>query len=305
MKIHSICVVKNEADVVAQSLAAAAVWSDHVYVLDNGSTDGTWEEVHAVAERHPEVLPWKQDPRPFSFSMRREPFEHFRSAAAGGDWWCRLDADELYIDDPREFLSRVPRWYSSVWSASFQFYFTDRDVARYEEDPSLYADDVPVGEKCRWYLNNWSEKRFFRHTPRLRWADGWPQGTYDAVCPRRIRLKHYQYRSPEQIQRRLDDRRNAPSANFSHERTVDWEASIVQRGAPRRTPGAIRVPESWRERVVDADSLFYDHHDGNYRLDEDAMPRLPSLRRSLAGSLRRGARAGARDLRARLAQRTA
>jgi glycosyltransferase involved in cell wall biosynthesis len=303
MKIHSICVVKNEADVVAQSLAAAAEWSDHVYVLDNGSTDGTWEEVLAIAERHPPVVAWKRDPRPFTFAMRSEPFEHFRGNAARGDWWCRLDADEIYIDDPRDFLAQVPWYYRSVWSASFQFYFTDRDVAAYDSDPSLYADDVPVAEKCRWYLNNWSEKRFFRHSPGLQWAGGWPQGTYDAVFPRRIRLKHYQYRSPQQIQRRLDDRRNAPSANFSHERTVDWEAAIIQRGAPRRTAGAVRLPESWRERVVHATCLSYDRHDGLYAVDEPALPRIPSLRRSVAGSAKRGARSAARDLRARLAHR--
>ena len=298
MKIHSICVVKNEADVVAQSLVAAAVWSDHVYVLDNGSTDGTWEAVQALAEIEPRVLAWKRDPSPFTFGTRRAPFEHFRHTASRGDWWCRLDADELYIDDPRAFLAAVPRWYRSVWGASFQFYFTDRDLARYEADPAAYADDVPVGEKCRWYMNNWSEKRFFRHFPSLRWPDGaWPRGIYDATYPRRIRLKHYQYRSPEQIQRRLDDRRNAPSANFSHERAADWEAAIIRRGAPRREAAPERHPESWRERVVDSGHLVFDAHDGHYVVNEDILPRIPSLAHSLAGSGRRALRAGLRRTR--------
>jgi hypothetical protein len=179
-----------------------------------------------------------------------------------------------------------------VWGASFQFYFTDRDLARYEEDPAAYADDVPVGEKCRWYLNNWSEKRFFRYVPGLEWTDGaWPRGIYDATYPRRIRLKHYQYRSPQQIQRRLDDRRNASSANFSHERAADWEAAIIGRGAPRRSSGSERLPESWRERVVDAANLSWDAHDGLYVVNESILPPIPSLAHSLAGSARRGLRA--------------
>ncbi len=39
--------------------------------------------------------------------------------------WCRLDSDEIYIDDPINFLSAVPDKYGFVFSASFNFYFTD------------------------------------------------------------------------------------------------------------------------------------------------------------------------------------
>ena len=45
MKIHSICVVKNEADIVGYCLREALKWSDYVYVYDGESTDGTWEVV--------------------------------------------------------------------------------------------------------------------------------------------------------------------------------------------------------------------------------------------------------------------
>ena len=45
MKIHSICMVKNEADIIEQTIKAAAKWSDFIYIFDNGSTDGSWEKV--------------------------------------------------------------------------------------------------------------------------------------------------------------------------------------------------------------------------------------------------------------------
>lgn len=41
MKIYSLLLVKNEADIIASILKAAAQWSDKVIVMDNGSTDET------------------------------------------------------------------------------------------------------------------------------------------------------------------------------------------------------------------------------------------------------------------------
>ena len=37
--------VKNEVDIIDQSLRAAASWCSKIYVFDNGSDDGTWETV--------------------------------------------------------------------------------------------------------------------------------------------------------------------------------------------------------------------------------------------------------------------
>src|SRR5512137_111138 len=227
MAIHSICLVRNEADIVERSLSAAALWSDFIYVYDNGSTDGTWERVLALAAAAPQIVPFRREARPFDDGLRRIPFAHFRSRAAEGDWWCRLDADEIYIDSPREFLAGVPAECDTVWSAVFQYYLTDEDAARYERDPALYADDVPIERKCRYYLNNWSEIRFFRYSARLRWDTGGYPYPLLRSCPRRIRLKHYTYRSPAQIERRLATRSDAVKRGmFRHETRRDWPQSV-------------------------------------------------------------------------------
>lgn len=152
MKIHGICLVKNEVDVVRQSLTTAAQWCDFIYVFDNGSTDGTWEKVLSLADSYPQIIPYKQDDKPFDDGLRGEPFNHYRRNSVRGDWWCRVDADELYIDDPRTFLAALPARYQAVWAASFQYYFTDQDVLLYNQNPALYGDDVPVEEKCRYYI---------------------------------------------------------------------------------------------------------------------------------------------------------
>lgn len=50
MKIHCVCVVKDEVDVIEQTLKAASQWSDFIYVLDNGSCDHTWEKVLNISQ---------------------------------------------------------------------------------------------------------------------------------------------------------------------------------------------------------------------------------------------------------------
>ena len=55
-KIYSLLLVKNEADIIRESLMAAIQWSDKVIVIDNGSTDGTWEIVQELAKQDPRIV---------------------------------------------------------------------------------------------------------------------------------------------------------------------------------------------------------------------------------------------------------
>lgn len=280
MRIHGLSLVKNECDVVAQSLVAAAAWADFIYVYDNGSHDGTWEIVQELAARQPRIVPYKQDASPYSQALRKEVFEVFRERGSPGDWWCMLDADEFFIDDPRFFLGGIPEPFDEVWGASFEYYFTDLDAARYANDPSAYADDVPVQQKCRFYLNNWSEPRFFRDTRRLAWDEGgWPDRLGPA-SPRRIRLKHFQYRSPQQIQKRIDTRRDAlRRGSFLHEMYPDWKQLVVDPlGVDFAKSSRENAPRTWHDRVMDASLLREDSGDGSYVIEEEALPPIPPRR---------------------------
>jgi glycosyltransferase involved in cell wall biosynthesis len=256
MRIHSICLVKDESDIIEQTLRAAVEWSDFIYVFDNGSTDGTWEKVLNLSRGLTQVIAYKQEDCVFHDSLRAQVFHHYRSNSQPGDWWCRLDADEIYIDHPRLFLADVPSAYQAVWSASFQYYLTHKDVEIYQHSPESYADEVPIEQKCRYYLNDWSEARFFRDDARLVWDldEGWSY--FGAIYPVRIRLKHYQYRSPPQMQKRLENR--LKTETFIHE--------------------ANRMLESadWSKRIRIETQLDYDAHDQQYMLREHLMPKIPS-----------------------------
>jgi glycosyltransferase involved in cell wall biosynthesis len=282
MKIHGLCLVKNEVDVLQENLISALRWCDYIYVFDNGSNDGSWELVKELAKQHVQIVAYKQDDVIYSNGLRADIFNAFRSNAGSRDWWCRLDADEFYIDDPRIFLSKIPEQFQTVWSASFAYYFTDRDLILYRQDPARFSE-IPVEQRLRYYINHWGELRFFRHNDDIQWNPdyGFPEVTYGALAyPVRIWLKHYQYRSPEQIQGRLLTRRPAIEAGngFIHEAITSWAATVAAARHTRADLSRAR-PEfagaRWEERIVPAASLNYDGFDRRYVVNESVMPQIP------------------------------
>ena len=250
MKIHGICLVKNEADIIEHTLTEALRWCDYIYVFDNGSIDGTWDIIQKMAASVANIVPFKQDERPFDNSLRAEVYNHFSDRAAEGDWWCRLDGDEVYVDDPRHFLCDVPSAFHVVWAVHMQYYLTPDDAERFSaslsERPVMNAANLP-----RSYAANASETRFFRHRHRLRWRSGaWPRHL-GLVYPKRIRVKHFQYRSPAQIQLRLDTRHRA-----------------IQQGTPDFPHIDVTA---WRE-TLRSEGLSVDAGDGRYEIDESRTP---------------------------------
>src|SRR6516165_3845326 len=86
MKIHALCLIKNEADVLQETFESALRWCDHIYVFDNGSSDGTWELVKELAVQYPEIVPYKQDDVLYRNSLRADIFNAYRAKARPQDW---------------------------------------------------------------------------------------------------------------------------------------------------------------------------------------------------------------------------
>lgn len=298
MRIHGLCLVKNEADILRQSLHAARAWCDAVYVFDNGSTDGTWELVQALALDDPAIVPWKQAAVPFRDGLRAEIFRAFAEHARPGDWWAWLAPDEFYVDDPRAFLTRVPPSEGCVWYASICYYFSTEEARRYRADPAQFADEVPITEKCRHYFNHWSEVRFVRHEAMEPWEgiEGYPEGLSGRVrsYPRRILCRHFPYRSPAQIERRIATRAASALSGtaFRHEAVKDWRAYVELRAGQKLRwvdiqediqfiTDPAQMEWGWESRVVDAAYLVFDAHDGRFVINEHLMPPIPGVRRPL------------------------
>jgi glycosyltransferase involved in cell wall biosynthesis len=254
MRIFGNCLVKNEADMIEETLLKAARWCDRIYVLDNGSTDGTWEKVQALATREARIVAFQQLAVPFRNDLRRHVFEAFRAEARSGDWWCVLDADEIYIDNPREFLAAVPARHHVVWGAYFQHYFTDHDVEQHARDPQAYPPHGAAEDALQHWRCDYSEVRFYRHRAGLVWNHGSAPRHLGVVHPRRIRFKHYQYRSPAQITLRLATRQLAIKQGC--ENFADYSSEV-----------------DWRDKIVPADSCRTAQSERDYVIDEAALPR--------------------------------
>ena len=226
-KIRAICLVKNEADCIEECLSEALAWCDRIFVYDGASTDGTWDKVRAMASDR--IVAWRSDDAVFREGLRALVFEDFRREAQAGDWWCQLNGDEFYVEDPRAFLAAVPRHEHVVWGVNLQYYLTPEDV---DGAPftGRFAEDR---ERIRYYKAACAERRFFRHRPGLVWndRDAWPRHL-GVVHERLLRFRHYPYRSPQQIQMRLDVRRENRARGFEgwdHAKELDWREKIVPR----------------------------------------------------------------------------
>lgn len=265
MKIFSILLLKNEVDIVQYTIDKALAWSDYVLIVDNMSTDGSWELINKTYRNNPKVLIWGQYGGEFTNTVRQTIFNHYQRRMQYGDWICRLDADEVYIDNPKDFLSALPAKCDCVYNKSFQFYFTEID---YEYE--LLNGYQNFDNRLKYYLPNHSELRFVKYCPYTYWLQNtdWPHSRLypAAMC---IRLKHYQYRSIEQIRKRLYDRiHNSGRTHFVHEKMQYWYRII-----PDYTPADIGCDVDYNMYIVPSKLLMYDN--GQYEIFKNTAPSPP------------------------------
>jgi hypothetical protein len=243
MKIFGICLVKNEVDIIEYCLTESSKWAHKIFVYDNGSDDNTWELVCELAKTNPTIVPYKKEALPFRDELRVKVFNEYRHLVEEGDWWCfRLDCDEFYIDDPREFLKHVPSRYHVVAKASYDYRLTFEDVEEFQ-----FEDHSPHDAEQLMYYNPllYTEKRFFKHRKALIWpeTDAFPLHM-GILYPEFIRQKHIQYRSPNQIKARLEKKREATKSGYTffkkHDFQDDWKELLDHR------ENLIRESSDWK-----------------------------------------------------------
>lgn len=262
MKIIAICVIKNEVDIIERTIIDALKWADKIIIADHESNDGTWELICEKLSSYENVEVYGQITGIFNDDLRGEIYRKYEHLANPGDWWCRLDSDEIYIDNPREFLVNISNRYSVVRCAKFQYYFTDLDLKIYNNEPSLYENGNCV-DSMKYYVCNESETRFFRHIG-IGWNKGniWPNTRWPhLIAPQHIRLKHFQYRYPKQIQMRIDIRSQvrAQSEVFSHEARADWVSKINNNAKMNQDNSVLDFSQTWKDRIIEHSILEFDN----------------------------------------------
>jgi hypothetical protein len=257
MKIYTVSLIKNEADIIEKNLTEAAKWSDKIYVFDNGSTDGTWELVNKI--KSDKIIPLKTSDVPFRDELRKEVFDFFRHELDDGDWVCvRLDADEFYIDDPKIFLSSLKPNISLVYGINIEFQFT--------EDNLNDKDEIFSFDKFQYFCIPSYEQRFVKYRKKLQWLPKGSIPSHPGVAARKfIKYAHYQFRNQEQIKKRLKTRKEALDTGLDMYWEEDlgktWESKIKNKDKLiKMTVDAdldkivkeskISIPENYFQRLI-------------------------------------------------------
>jgi len=223
MKLLAICLVKDEADVIAQCLRHAAEFCHKIYVLDNGSTDGSWQIVQALAKENSVIVPYCQTTEPFSNSLRNRIYNEFHELFDEQDWWLILDADEFLVKPPQQAIAQAKQEQADIieaWQA--QFYFTDLEYGQWQKQQEDLK--LPILERRCYYQINWKEPRLFRNNPDESWSMNSHKRVPDClkkVAKNKVINRHYQYRDPIQMAKRFSLRQGL-SSDFSHAQQMTW-----------------------------------------------------------------------------------
>lgn len=248
MKLYAICLVKNEDDIIGQTLTYATHHCDKIFVIDNGSTDHTWEIVQELAEEYPQIVPFVQTLDRFDDGLRWLAYEAHHHELTDTDWWMILDSDEFLAEDPRPVIQQAMKEQAEViMTWQIQFYYTEKDLEAWEAGRD--SRDLPIFTRRRYYRIDWSEPRFFRNQASGTWETSflsrqlpmppWLRKTTSSskltrenlptrrgkISRRRILNRHYQYRDPLQIEKRLKLRYGHPSFAAQAD-SIDWRTKM-------------------------------------------------------------------------------
>ena len=106
INIYGLCTIRNEEDIIGEALRYGSTFCKKIFVHDTGSTDRTWDVVQEMS-KNGVVVPFRKEDLVFDNSLRRHAFNEYASEVKPGDWWCVLDADEFFVEDPR-ILIEIP-----------------------------------------------------------------------------------------------------------------------------------------------------------------------------------------------------
>lgn len=212
MRLHAFLLVRDEGDIIAQTLAHLAGCFDSVHVLDTGSTDQTWSIVRDFSQREPRITAHARWEVSGNVGLRAYMFERVRDSIDPGDWIARVDADEFYHIPPRAFLAQyVAPHESRVFAQHYEFVVLRSEFEAWErieretDVAPLSPSDIQAA-RTRYIVDQsmWFECRLMRFRRSMRWHHTQGNPFNPGLTARlRIPIRHYRWRSLSQMRTRL------------------------------------------------------------------------------------------------------
>ncbi len=242
MSVHvaAITMVKDEEDIIVpivRQLFAQGV--GHVWVLDNMSSDSTRALLEELAGDH--TLTIIDDPEPGYYQAQKMTGLARAAAEFGADWILPFDADEWWYGAGGTIAERLAGCDADVVKAYGFDHIPQRADNPLETDPT---------RRLRWRraTTQTFPKVCFRATPEVFIH----QGNHNVDHPGQrivsglLEYRHFGWRSPEQMARKVRNGKAAYEASTVHEMhgahwrrmgamtdlelAVEWEALLLEEG---------------------------------------------------------------------------
>ena len=198
MTVVAVAMVKDEVDIITETVTHMARQVDHVIVADNGSTDGTLEILRQLEDKLGN-LTVVDDPDPAYMQSRKMTGLARMAGGMGADWVVPFDADEWWYSNTGTITAALD---GAGDLACVEAQLWDH-VATGLDDPDLdpvarmiwrRTTPLPLPKvACRW-------------RPTLTIHQGNHGCDYDGITPRSallLNVRHYPYRTVDQFIRKV------------------------------------------------------------------------------------------------------
>jgi glycosyltransferase involved in cell wall biosynthesis len=226
-KPFGVCFVKNEDDIIGDSVTHAAQFCDKVFVIDNASTDRTWEIVRGLDLNN--LVPVCSKDFVFHDYLRLRFMDTKKEELGLDNWWYIFGADEFLLEEPLEAITQAEKEGADCIAVErINFLLTKEEVREAEQ-----SGRQETWRDRKYYVPYDSgDVRFCKNT---RYTDygicnNIPFGLMREYS-QRLLMKHYPYRSLSQLKKRVHARYGNPEFESECRRGTNIERYTVDRAA--------------------------------------------------------------------------
>jgi glycosyltransferase involved in cell wall biosynthesis len=263
-KLFGLCFAKNEEDIITDSVTHAAGFCDKVFLVDNASTDCTWEIVKGLKLN--KVVPVCSKDFVFRDYLRLRFMETRKEELGLNNWWYVFDADEFLSENPLDAIAQAEEEGADCIAVKVINFLLTREEVRGAQESGRQET---WRDRKHYILYESGPIKFFKNT---RYVDYGICGSIPfgliKECSRRLLMKHYPCRSLAQLEKRVHTRYGNPEFESERRRGTDLDRYTIdsatvpelrrwneEKGIDIRGEFSINVPaigESIRDRTLAA-----------------------------------------------------